>query len=498
MRAAGDAAAVRPGYRLSRFLLPLVLIPAADFLIFRYDAGLNLFLFVQLLALFLLLFPRKRLSSGAKAALAALSLATGFPLMEAVTWMSVLVGLAGLAYVSLASHGLTPARPVRIPAVLLRFVAALPVRLLRPARRPARPGAKGGRLAALGSRLRIWIAPLALAGVFLLLFAIANPLIEKTIETTLARLVRLPQALDAQRIGFWLAVGLFVHVLLRPRLLRAPARRNESAGGDRAGGDSLFGTAFLIRTLVLLNAVFAVQTGLDLTYLWGGARLPDGMSHAQYAHRGAYPLVVTALLAAALILAAMRPDGPGSRSPRVRRLVYLWIAQNALLCFSAMLRLDLYVETYSLTGLRLAAGLWMGLVATCLLLILLRIVLRRSNEWLVATGCASLAVVVFLGALGDAPGFIARFNVAHSRELSGQGRLLDLHYLSRLGASAIPALDTYIAAGKTQPALRAELAAVIRNRLAGDVLYPRSDWRGWTLRKARIRAYLLETAPIAR
>ena len=51
-----------------------------------------------------------------------------------------------------------------------------------------------------------------------------------------------------------------------------------------------------------------MQTGLDLAYLWGGLALPDGMSHAEYAHRGAYPLVVTALLAAGFVLIAMRPE----------------------------------------------------------------------------------------------------------------------------------------------------------------------------------------------
>ena len=47
------------------------------------------------------------------------------------------------------------------------------------------------------------------------------------------------------------------------------------------------------RSLILFNALFALQTVLDLTYLWGGASLPDGMSHAEYAHRGAYPLIAT-------------------------------------------------------------------------------------------------------------------------------------------------------------------------------------------------------------
>ena len=132
----------------------------------------------------------------------------------------------------------------------------------------------------------------------------------------------------------------------------------------------LFGRAAILRSLIVFNAIFAVQTALDLTYLWGGTALPDGMSYAHYAHRGAYPLIVTALLAAAFVLAAMRKDGPAEGSVWIKRLVYLWTGQNVLLVVSSILRLWLYVEVYSLTELRIAAGIWMALVAVGLVLIL--------------------------------------------------------------------------------------------------------------------------------
>ena len=38
------------------------------------------------------------------------------------------------------------------------------------------------------------------------------------------------------------------------------------------------------------------------TYLTGGRRLPRGISFVEYAHRGSYPLIATALLAAAFVL----------------------------------------------------------------------------------------------------------------------------------------------------------------------------------------------------
>ena len=168
------------------------------------------------------------------------------------------------------------------------------------------------------------------------------------------------------------------------------------------------------RSLVLFNALFALQSGLDLTYLWGGASLPDGMSHAEYAHRGAYPLIVTALLAAGFVLIAMRPGGPAEHSRLIRPLVLAWIGQNILLVISSIFRLDLYVAAYSLTYLRLAAFIWMILVATGLLLILIQIVLKKPNSWLLTANAVSLALVLYGCCFINVPRLVASYNVEHS------------------------------------------------------------------------------------
>ncbi len=136
------------------------------------------------------------------------------------------------------------------------------------------------------------------------------------------------------RLLFWLAVAAFAWPLLLPRLKHQRKRVVSMEKVAEITHESvLFGRAAILRSLLIFNTLFAVQTSLDLTYLWGGATLPDGMSHADYAHRGAYPLILTALLAASFVLWAMRRNRPGEQSPMIRNLVYLWIAQNILLCY---------------------------------------------------------------------------------------------------------------------------------------------------------------------
>ena len=86
-----------------------------------------------------------------------------------------------------------------------------------------------------------------------------------------------------------------------------------------------------------------------------GAPLPGDLTLAGYAHRGAYPLIATALLAALFVLVTLRPGSETARSRGIKVLVTLWIAQNLLLVASTMCRTFDYIESYSLTVLRIAA-----------------------------------------------------------------------------------------------------------------------------------------------
>jgi hypothetical protein len=480
----------------NRIAAPLAVVAVSDFLIFGQAPGLNLFLFAILVTAAILLSAKRRARPLTTALLFGLSVLAAAPLVETPSPMGIAVSIGAIMCVALASARLVPQRLSRLPPVLFRFILVVPLRLLQDCQKHLASRAERSSFAAVWRNLGIWMVPLILASVFLLLFAIANPLIEDALRRI--DLAFLLQFMDLWRIGFWLAMAAFVWAMLRPRPKRRIVRRG---AGDTAADPTeipFLIHASLLRSLLLFNALFAMETLLDLVYLWGGVALPDGMTHAEYAHRGAYPLIATALLAAAFVLIAMRRGGPGDKSPLIRGLVHVWIGQNVLLCLSSILRLDLYVEVYSLTELRVAAGIWMGLVAVGLVLILLRIALRQSNQWLIATNIAVLTGVLYLSAFIDFPAFIARFNVTHSLELSHEGVPLDIDYLSSLGPSAIPALDLYLSALPGEAIDKNHRALSVRQSLVHDFALRPGDWRSWSFRAERIEAYLRLPAAIAR
>ena len=197
-----------------------------------------------------------------------------------------------------------------------------------------------------------WFVPVAFGLIFLLLFASANPLIEKWIKEL--NPADSTSHINLARTLFWAfvlsMVWPFIHVRWRRRKQRAAAAVEPVTEHAEPRTDTLdlFGADAILRSLILFNLMFAIQTVLDAAYLWGNAKLPADVTYASYAHRGAYPLIVTALLAAGFVLAAMRPGGPAGKSPVIRPLVYLWVAQNVMMVASCILRLHLYVETYLL------------------------------------------------------------------------------------------------------------------------------------------------------
>jgi hypothetical protein len=290
---------------------------------------------------------------------------------------------------------------------------------------------------------------------------------------------------------FWVTalsiVWPFVHVWWRAKAAIAenPAEAVEREHQTPAEVANFFGIATILRSLILFNLLFAVQTILDAIFLWGNAALPADITYAAYAHRGAYPLILTALLAAGFVLVAMRPGGPAEHSRVIRPLVYLWVAQNVLLVASSILRLDLYVQIYLLTYWRVAAFVWMLLVALGLLLIVARIVLRRSDTWLIHANLIALTATIYICSLVNFAAMIADYNVSHSHEASGKGVWIDTNYLIQLGPQALPAIDKAI----LMPLTNLNLVSR-RDSLVEEQHKDMASWRSWGFRSWRLQRLL--------
>lgn len=471
----------------------LAMAAVGDWLLYDHKPGISVVLFVALLGVGVLI------ANPVKASYRSVIRATGLliialsPLVEDYSLVALAFAAIGAACFALVMTQSYPTTFARQLTEAVRLLLTGPLQCVRDL----------GLLRETDTRSRFWsksvasatkwIVPLCVGGVFVALFASANPLIEDWLSRL--NLFEIIRGIDFQRVMFWAALSLGIWPLIFQTARFGNSHRNPDSDlpqdDESQGGGGLFGSAAILRSLALFNALFLVETILDLTYLWSGVALPDGMSYASYAHRGAYPLILTALLAGGFVITALKPGSRSEASPVIRSLVYVWIFQNILLVVSAMARLKSYVDTYSLTYWRVAAFIWMMLVAVGLVLLILRIARRRSNAWLIRSNGGALAVALYACCLLNFPSVVAAYNVDHCREIAGQGQPLDLAYLVTLGPGIIPAMDDY--RRRLPEGYRAFEIRSDREQLRSSFLLQNSDWRQWGFRRWRLSRYIEKT-----
>ena len=282
------------------------------------------------------------------------------------------------------------------------------------------------------------VLPVFAFGAFATLLMIANPLMEQFV------LLRIDHMFEG-----WMWPATFLTLILVTSINAAgPSRWTPDWERELPASHwhfLLLNPASLKLTLLLLNALFAVQNLLDFNYVWLQGELPSGMTHAEYVHRGSYTLIATAILAALLIVFALRRGSETEASPLVCKLVYLWLAQNVFLVASSAARTLAYVEDYGMSMWRLSGLIWMGVVVAGLGLVALRVVSLRGNEWLTNANLAVCLSVLLGCSLVDLRWVVAEWNAISAIE--GSSQALDEVYLRSLGPSAVPALIRLQAAG---------------------------------------------------
>ncbi len=256
-----------------------------------------------------------------------------------------------------------------------------------------------------------------------------------------------------------------------------------------------FRPATVALTLLLLNGMFAFENLLDLWNVWLVQVLPGDYSHAEYVHRGAYTLVVTAILAALLMIFALWPHSATAKSATVQKLVYLWMGQNLLLLASSAKRTLSYINAFGWTEWRIAGLIWMGLVAFGLATIIWRVWQRRDNKWLINANLAATAVLLVCCGLMDFRGRIADWNV--DRYFANNATGFDLRYMEQLGVTALPALYRlrmvfspydYKKSHKDIHSIDTIWVSRIINHNEYQVRLNQRDWQSWTWRYANLLA----------
>jgi hypothetical protein len=130
-------------------------------------------------------------------------------------------------------------------------------------------------------------------------------------------------------------------------------------------------------------------------------------------------------------------------------------------------------------------------VAGGLALIIARIALAKSNEWLLSANLLTLSLALYACCFINFAALIANYNVDHSLEMTGQGIPLDSWYLRSLGPGAFPALDRFLdRQGRTANAGAVQELVGLREADEHRFRSELQNWRAWSFRGWRLLRYL--------
>jgi hypothetical protein len=228
------------------------------------------------------------------------------------------------------------------------------------------------------------LIPAALVGVFVTIFAFANPLVARWLGF-LGRGIVLP---EPARVATWIALALGAVLVLRPGIRRL---RVVEVADDPSEASP---TALTIarNALVALNVLFLLYNALDATYLWAGAP-PPGVSERAYAHQGAAWLTLALFVLTAVVGVLFR--GALAHDPRARLsriLAYAWLAQGGVLALGTFRRIAIHVAASGLSNIRILGIAGTMLVAFGLVLIGTKLYRRFTFAWLLRRQVDALGV----------------------------------------------------------------------------------------------------------
>lgn len=274
-------------------------------------------------------------------------------------------------------------------------------------------------------------------------------------------------------IGTWLAMGWLAR-----------------AGGDRAlpgvslefPGTSRLGLGEIALVLGSIDVLFFGFVVIQLRYFFGGADVIEavpGLTRAEYARSGFFQLVTVAALVVVLLLFA---DWIVDRSARTLRwsrvLAAVQIGLVLVMLVSAWLRMQLYVEEYGLTELRLYTSAFMILLGAVLVWFCATVLVGRRGRF--ASGAIALGVTGLIALnLVNPEELIVRTNVRRAL----MGRTFDAEYLNQLSTDAVPAIVESL--DLVTPEQRRILAEGLESRAIAA-----RDWRTWNVSRMEARRML--------
>lgn len=235
--------------------------------------------------------------------------------------------------------------------------------------------------------------------------------------------------------------------------------------------------------LGVINVFFLVFVVIQITYLFGGRNfvLENHLTFAEYARRGFFELVAVMVLSAGLLLFSYYSyihNSTGVGKKILGALQILFLAQIAVIGFSALNRMDVYQQAYGFTVERLYVEWFIYFLLAQVVFAIVCVLVRwsfRNYFYLILT--TSLVAFTLISSL-NVDFMIARENVNRSL---GDLKKLDLLYFNELSVDAAPALDPLLPHNHFDQLTVQQKADYknITDKWTQEIVKRKQNWREW-------------------
>jgi hypothetical protein len=192
-----------------------------------------------------------------------------------------------------------------------------------------------------------------------------------------------------------------------------------------------------IISLVMLNALLLFINAIDITYVWFGFSYTPNLNLTQYVHEGTGMLIFSIVLAMFVLLFFFRGNlNFYKRNKWLRYGAYGWIAQNAILVISVLLRDYYYITHMGLAYKRIGVLVFLLMVLMGLITVFIKIHQRKTVYYLWRVNGWFAVVLLVTASCVHWDETIAGYNLAHKNSIP-----IDVKFLLTLSDKTLPLLD---------------------------------------------------------
>ncbi|NJO88136.1 MAG: DUF4173 domain-containing protein [Chloroflexia bacterium] len=189
--------------------------------------------------------------------------------------------------------------------------------------------------------------------------------------------------------------------------------------------------------LLLVNALLLIVNVIDIKWVWLGFEYSPDFDLKQFVHEGTYLLIISILLSMGIMLYFFRDNlNFYQKSGIIKKLTYIWIAQNTILAVSVAIRNFHYITYWGLAYKRIGVILFLIAAGYGLYSLYIKIRHTKTAYFLIKKNTMAVFVILLIASLINWDSIITTHNLNHPIKEN-----METSYLLTMSDKVLPLID---------------------------------------------------------